>query len=522
MMKKVLLTTIHKPLGVENNTSTENIQADQFNVQLTRAQGVFNMRSLITGWSLDFIAANLESPTTVLHYPTKKKFIKVLKKGYDFVGISIVNCTYPKAIELSELTRRVSPSTKIVFGGYGTLIQECEKHADYVCREEGVNYMKRLLGEKEVEKFKIPIITKTQELLNISKKTVAVIPVGLGCSRGCEFCSTSYFFKRQVISLVKTGKELHTLMKSVDPGKQAARNIGICDEDFLANRVRIEELISLNSTILDKPILFSCMSSMHSITQYDIHELLCMGLSGVWIGTESKNAEYPKLKGIDAVRLFNDLKKNGINTVTSMIIGYDWHDKKTLEDDFEFLLSLRPIMTQFLLYSPTHQTPLHNRLKKEGRLLENIPYKYHDGFHALLRHPHFSAQELEELVDTLFRREYEELGPSICRILEVQWLGYQTLKPVDHPLYQARAEVHKKMCIEIYPILNLAIKKAPTDKVRVYLKELKEKIENEFEITALTKAKQIAVPLAALYSQLRTLFYPNPQPPTITKHFRFS
>ena len=79
-MQKVLLTTIHKPLGVESETCTENIQADQFNVQLTRAQGVFNMRSLITGWSLEFIAANLEIPTTVLHYPTKKKFIKELKE----------------------------------------------------------------------------------------------------------------------------------------------------------------------------------------------------------------------------------------------------------------------------------------------------------------------------------------------------------------------------------------------------------------------------------------------------------
>ena len=146
-MQRLLLTTIHRPFGVENETCTKNIQAELYHAQVTLEQGPFSIRAVCDGWGLELIAANLEAPTTVLHFPTKRIFIKELRKGYDYVGISFVGCTLPKAIELCEIIRRESPQSKIVLGGYGTLLNECNPYADYVCREEGVNFFKKLLGE---------------------------------------------------------------------------------------------------------------------------------------------------------------------------------------------------------------------------------------------------------------------------------------------------------------------------------------------------------------------------------------
>ncbi|HQT91997.1 MAG TPA: radical SAM protein, partial [Candidatus Kryptobacter bacterium] len=110
-MKRVLLTTIHRPLGVENETCTKNIQAEMYHAQVTLAQGPFSIKSVCTGWGLEFIAANLDAPTTVLHYPTIRRFIRELRKGYDYVGIGFVICTFPKTRELCEIIRRESPGT---------------------------------------------------------------------------------------------------------------------------------------------------------------------------------------------------------------------------------------------------------------------------------------------------------------------------------------------------------------------------------------------------------------------------
>ena len=146
-MKRVLLTTVHRPLGIESETCSPHIQAEMYHAQVTRAQGIFSIRSICTGWGLEFIAANLQAPTTVLHYPTLRELERELRRGYDFLGISLVVCTFQKTVELCNLARRVAPETKIVLGGYGTVLSECDEYADFVCREEGVGFFRRLLDE---------------------------------------------------------------------------------------------------------------------------------------------------------------------------------------------------------------------------------------------------------------------------------------------------------------------------------------------------------------------------------------
>ena len=118
--------------------------------------------------------------------------------------------------------------------------------------------------------------------------------------------------------------------------------------------------------------------------------------------------------------------------------------KQTIEEDFQYLLSLKPAFSQMMIYSPCPQTPLYQRMLGEGRLL-NIPYKYVDGFHALFTHPHLSKERLEALIQELFRREYEELGPSVCRVLDIQLSGYETLRESPSPLFRARAREHRKL-----------------------------------------------------------------------------
>jgi haloalkane dehalogenase len=428
-------------------------------------------------------------------------------------------CTFPKAVEMCRWVRAAAPEARIVLGGYGTVLPECERYADHVCREEGVGFFRRLLGEPPLEQFTVPSITRTLKVMSVTTRPEAILPTGLGCSRGCDFCCTSHFFDRRTVPLVKTGEQIHRAMVAVDLDGSPVRTIGVIDEDFLANRRRIEPMIRLNAEVVDRPILFSCLTSLKSLTQYTTDELLSMGLAGVWVGIESKRADYPKLRNVDPPAQIAELQRVGIVTLTSIIIGYDWHDEQTVEEDFQYLLSLNPTFSQAMIYSPCPQTPLYQRFLAEDRLLD-VPLKYHDGFHALFKHPHLSAQRLEQLVLELFRREYEALGPSVCRVLDLQLRGYQALRHSPHPLFRRRAEACRELALQIYPLVPLAIRRAPSERVRQFLTGLKQRVEEAFVIPARTRFKTRAAPLVAAYATWLDRFIPVRQPRSVIRRFR--
>ena len=518
-MKKVLLSTIQKPLGVDDETCTKNIQAEMYHAQVTLAQDVFSLRAYCSGWGLEFIAANLDAPTTVLHYPTERKFIREVKKNYDFVGIGFVMCTFPKAIRLCKLVRYYAPESKVVLGGYGTVLEECDQYADYVCREEGVSFLKRLLEEEEVTTFTVPKIVRKVSIMSVTNRSEAIIPAGLGCSRGCDFCCTSHFYRKNYIPLLRTGKELNEAMMNIDSGNVTIRNFGIIDEDFLAPKKRSLDMAALNAKETEKPILFSCLTSLKSLSQYSIEQLLSMGLFGAWSGIESKKAPYSKLKAIDPPYLFKIYQKVGIIMLASMIIGYDWHDEQTLEDDFQYLLSVSPTLSQIMIYSPCPQTPLFQKYQMEDRLLE-IPYIKRDGFHLMFKHPHFSHEQLEKLLLELFHREYDELGPSIFRVQKVQLNGYNYLKDKEIPLFVARRREHKRLCLDIYPLLKTGIRKAPSLKVMQQLKELREQVEDTFKISAADKLKENIAPILYLITKLKNQMNWKPIIKSETNYYR--
>jgi hypothetical protein len=430
-------------------------------------------------------------------------------------------CTFPKTIEACQWIRQYAPRTKIVLGGYGAVLQECDQYADFVCREEGVNFFRRLLGDEEIDMYTIPTIKRTLKIMSVTTRPEAIIPAGLGCSRGCDFCCTSHFFHKRYIPILKTGREIHEVMCAIDFPKSSFRNIGVIDEDFLADRERMEDVIVLNSQEIKKPVLFSCLTSLKSLSQYSIYELLKMGLAGAWVGIESVRAKYAKLKDINAKGLLDSLKTVGIVPLTSMIVGYDWHDENSLEEDFQYLLSLKPALSQFMMYSPCPQTPLYKRMVQEDRLLD-VPYVYHDGFHALMRHPHFRPEQLETLLNQFFQREYEELGPSVCRILDIYLRGYKTLHQMTQPVFMARAHEYKNLCLEIYPLLKSAIKKAPSERVKLYLKNLKESVEETFQIPSTKLLITHVVPILSFYTQLQDWLVPHPQPGTEIHRYRFN
>jgi hypothetical protein len=475
--QRVLLASPIRPFGRKHGDAFSCGTNAAF--QLTWAQDGFRAEDVMWHWGLDLIAANLRTPCTVLHYPSYSEFVREVKAGYDYVGISFNLCTLPKLRRMVSAVREHAPRTKIVLGGYGTVLpdHETEKLGDHVCRGEGIAYMQRLLGEKPLE-FAHPCLAFDRRFLSlrIGERT-GIIFSSVGCPNGCEFCVTSHYFNRRQVPFLPTGGAIFDTMAqihSLDPG---VTSFAIMDEDFLVDARRGRELLR---RVRAEGCFFDIMvfSSVRSLSQFTPQEVAEMGISRIWIGFESLEADYPKLRGRPFYELVQDLKSYGVSVVTSMIIGYDYQDAGIIDDEFRVLLGARPTAVQVLLFSPCMGTPAWDRLEREGRLRGDVrsDYALHDGYTLLYEHPSLSRGELESLLRTLCLREYRALGPSVFRFLETLLTGYLNLRLSTNPLLRRRAESFRTRLRRALPLFAPGIVFAPNRQVRAAIVGLRRQI----------------------------------------------
>ena len=444
-MKKVLLTTVCGPFGADTDDCTRHVMPELFHAQVTRAQGIFSLRSTYISYGLEYIAKNITTPATVLQYPTMKQFKRELNKGYDYVGISFVIATFGKLKKMCKMVKEVSPGSKIILGGYGTMLPECDQYGDYICREEGVGFMRSLLGEIQDDEPKKHVVYPTRsKVLGFPVLKGAVVLAGLGCPHGCDFCATSHYHKNHHIPFLKTGSDLYREIRRTQKVLGNPKlGIGIIEEDFLLQKERADEYLDCVKRDKKSPATISCFASAYSASQWDPEDLVRMGIDTLWIGVESRKATYPKLKGIDVKALFETLHSHGINTLASLILGHDFHTVENVWEDFEYLVSLNPSLTQFLILTPACSTPLFERLNREGRLLD-VPHKHWDGFHLVFDHHHIGKQKIEQLILDAYDEEYRRLGPSVIRYAEKQLSGYLRFRNSADPLLRMRAEQYRQ------------------------------------------------------------------------------
>jgi radical SAM superfamily enzyme YgiQ (UPF0313 family)/anti-anti-sigma regulatory factor len=528
-MKKLLLTTVFRPFGVDDQYGNSTTLAEFHHTNLTSAQGVFSIRGANPNLGLHFIAENLQTPTVVLENPSLSEFKRQLKKGYDYVGINFSPTTFAKARKMCQLTKEISPRSKTVVGGCGTAVPGAEKIADYICRGEGVQFMRKLLGEPQNRPLKHPrVYNPAAETMGIQLGKAGLIVAGLGCPRGCEFCLTSHYFKCQHLPLLRTGKEIFEVIMDQSQGlplkkRTKSRDFLIIEEDFLLDKKRVEELASYTKRELEHPILFACFGAADSIMQYDFNELAAMGLECVWLGVESPQRYYKKLKGIDLKQLISSLHDHGILTIASMVLGYDFHTEESIQQDIDYMLSLNSTFNQFMLYTPLPGTPLFKKAAREGRIL-NLPWKDFDGFHFTMRHPHISPERMERIQREAYERGFHQLGPSIIRAVETNFKGYQRLKDSSSPILRKRAEVYRHSCCFSLAIFPAAIKYAPNKKIRNKISTLQDMLIAEFGVSPQIRwASRYILTKLALRSVKEKLFGVRvPQPKLVKRSYRMS
>ncbi len=528
--KKILLAGVFGPYGVDDEWGRKENIMELFHNQVTKAQKDASFRFHHRSFGLYFIAANIDAETCVLDFPTKARFIKEIKKGYDIIGISFIAPNFIKAREMAKLVREHAPNAEIILGGHGAAIEGIENlmECDHVVKGEGIKWMRRHLGQNPDAPFVHPALPSTERQtifgVSVPGPTASLLVPGVGCVNGCSFCSTSHFFGRTYTSFIDSGRRLFETARSI-ADKRGTDTFFIMDENFLKNKERAMSLVR-EMEKEDRYFQFHIFSSAEAITAFGVDNLVRLGVQFVWIGFESQTDKkrFSKNDGIDAKKLVAEMRSRGISVLASGILCMEHHNHENIQIDRDYMVGLDADMVQFMLLTPLPTTGLYKDHKERGLLRDDVAWEDVHGQKLLnYKHPVFKGDEPEQLLNAAFRLDYETNGSSIFRVIDTAFRGYRALvakRGLDRCLEVRKTQMQAR--VEEYSILLPVIAKyAVNDKERTRALALLEEIDALFQVTVKTRLLRTAAKaLAGAWRMRVALKGDMVQPSTLVTHFK--
>ena len=437
---RILLSSVFGPYAQDDEFGSRKINPmELYHNQVTREQGPFSLRMFHRSWGILMIQQNISAPTTVLDFPTRAAFEAELREqDYDIVGISSIIVNVGKVREMCRMVRRLKPHATIVVGGHVAAIPGIDHliDADHIVKGDGISWMRRFLGEDENAPIEHPEIVSGFDARTLGFRlpqpkgaTAATIIPSVGCPMGCNFCTTSAFFggKGKFLNFYDTGEELFQIMSRMEE-RLGVQSFFMMDENFLLHKKRALELLD-RMKASGKAWALYVFSSANAIRQYTVRQLVELGVSWIWMGLESANSAYAKLNGADTRKLTGELRRHGIKTLGSTIVGLEHHTPGNIHDEIEHAISHDTDFHQFMLYTPVPGTPLYAEMNEQGRMLEGVDLADIHGQHQFnFQHAAIAREDSKRWLEWAFRRDFERNGPSIYRICRTTLEGWRRYK----------------------------------------------------------------------------------------------
>ncbi len=530
-IQRILLCSVFGPFGVDDEYGRKENLMELYHNQVTRVQGPASLRFQHRSFGLYFIAANIDADTTILDFPSRQRFIREIKKGYDIIGISFITPNFSKAREMARLIRHHAPTSVIVLGGHGAAIEGVDEliDCDHVAHGEGIRWMREYLGQDMDAPIIHPVLPCSEWGrifgVPIPGATPSILVPGLGCVNGCNFCCTSHFFGKTYVPFYSTGIELFDQADRIAQAR-GTTEFYIMDENFLKDTNRATELLA-EMEKHQRWFNFYISSSAEAITAFGLDNMVRLGVCFVWIGLESQNTAtlFTKNAGIDAAQLARDLRDRGISVLGSTMLCMEHHTPASIAADIEFAVSLKTDFVQFMLYTGMPVTRLYKEHKERGLLNADVPFEEWHGQNMLnWHHPAFPNDEAKKWLDHAFRSDYEANSSSVYRMTETAFRGYQRLAAMTSKdaCFEARCRQLRERTQTYSLLLPTIAGHAVNDQERQRALTLDAECRRNFgPIGIKPRCLRLAARLLAARWDLRVrLFGDNIQPATIVTRTR--
>ena len=471
MRKKILFTS---PCGPYPKLPLDKDPIDYFYYRNTYKQGLFQLRSFQSWHSLHFIAQNIAVGSVVLENPSEHSFQMEVNQGeYEIIAIGFTILLTKKVLEMAEWIKLNHPKIEIVLGGYGTAVfkesfetsNRLKKLADHICFEEGIRFMDNIIfrkwgiqNNKKLQQDLLPAINSFYHTRIELFKQIVIVG-GLGCTYGCSFCATSSQFNCHYIPLF-TGEKLFDCILEQTKKHPGIKSAIIYEEDFLSNRPQVMEFMDhfSNSKLREQTFFLTVFASVKSIMNFTIDELIQCGIGSIFIGVESLREEVLQKEGLakrkgEVEQLFKQLHAHGINTLGSLVIGWDSQSEEFAKADAEHFVAMNPTFYQIVPLHLVPGTKLWEKIKQEGRIIKDYKVEM-DGIASFnFEAKSFSHVEALKLMFLTYSKLVKEGGPWPFRMFENLLSGYLNLKNNAEAEMNCRSQKYKKM---LFPLCILA------------------------------------------------------------------
>jgi radical SAM superfamily enzyme YgiQ (UPF0313 family) len=338
----------------------------------------------------------------------------------DFIGISSITSTAPRAFQLAERFR--SMGIPVVLGGpHPTFLpEESLGYADYVVRGEGEETIVELIerleagtaldgilglsywkGDAMVHNPDRPLVQDldTGPIPDFSlvhhweKRAYIPIATSRGCPFGCRFCSVIPMFGRRY-----RFKSVDRVIAELREAASKDAHIFFIDDNFAANKERTKDLLR---RIIAEGIRMEWSAQVRTDAARDPELIDLMARSGcfmVFVGFESINPRtlslFQKKQDVeDIIASIEAFKAASISIHGMFVLGADTDDIGTIRNTKKFAKRIGINSIQFMMLTPLPGTPVFEEFREQGRLIHTDWAKY-DAHHAVFEPKLMTAFEL--------------------------------------------------------------------------------------------------------------------------------
>lgn len=217
-------------------------------------------------------------------------------------------------------------------------------------------------------------------LLDIKKYTTMSLQYSRGCPFDCDFCDVGVLNGHKVRTK-STGQFLAELEALYNRGWRAG--VFIVDDNFIANSRKLSEEI-LPAMIewqkeTNRPFSLSTQASINLADDDELMRLMVMaGFDSVFVGIETPNEESlaecnkRQNENRDLVASVKKIQNHGLQVQGGFILGFDNDPISIFKSQISMIQKSGIVVAMVGLLNAPRGTKLHQRLKKENRLLEKV------------------------------------------------------------------------------------------------------------------------------------------------------
>jgi radical SAM superfamily enzyme YgiQ (UPF0313 family) len=332
----------------------------------------------------------------------------------DLIGLTLITGSAQRGYELAAEFRKRG-KTVVLGGPHVTLLpDEAQQHADAICvgyaeeswpqllRDFAAGQMKPRYNQgHDFQLTNLPFARR--DLLDgRNYLTQAVFEATRACAHDCEFCVSPTAWGRKQFQ-----KPIDHIVEDIR--RVGAKKILFIDLNLISDRTYARELFT---ALIPLKVRWFGLSTSLIGRDPDLMELMARsGCTGLLIGFETISKA-----GLSGIRksfndpalyasLIRDLHRLGISIQGCFVFGNDEDSLATFDETVDFVLETRIDLPRFALLTPFPGTPLHTRLRHEGRIL-TTNWDLYDGQHVVFRPKQLSVEELQSGHERAWRRAY--------------------------------------------------------------------------------------------------------------------